>query len=215
MLRDTANGESYSVVILLTDQADVSAANSMADQDERGWYVYNTLTQHAARTQVDLKDFLKSAGVSYQSFWAANMIVATADRSLVDKLAARADVARVDSNAPTRWIEDPIVAKFGVTTREVNAPTAVESGVANVNAPAVWALGFTGQGIVIGNQDTGMRWSHNALKPKYRGWNGVTADHNYNWHDSIHSGGGSCGANAVVPVRRPWAWYAHHGDDSW
>jgi serine protease AprX len=199
VLRDTANGESTSIVILLTDQADLSAAYAMENQDARGWYVYNTLTEHAARTQVGLQDLLKSAGVSYQSFWAANMIVATADRSLVDKLAARADVARVDSNAPTRWIEDPVVGKFGVTTREVNAPTAVEWGVANVNAPAVWALGFTGQGIVIGNQDTGMRWSHNALKSKYRGWNGVTADHNFNWHDSIHSGGGSCGANAVEP----------------
>src|SRR5258705_2793752 len=199
VLRDTANGETTSIVILLTDQADVSAAYAMTDQDARGWFVYNTLTQHAARTQVGLKDCLKSAGVSYQSFWAANMIVATADRSLVDKLAARADVARVDSNAPARWIEDPIVEKFGVTTRDVNAPAAVEWGVANVNAPAVWALGFTGQGIVIGNEDTGMRWSHNALKPKYRGWNGVTADHNFNWHDSIHSGGGSCGANAVAP----------------
>ena len=52
---------------------------------------------------------------------------------------------------------------------------------------------------MVGNEDTGMRWDHNALKPKYRGWNGVTADHNFNWHDSIHSGGGSCGANAVAP----------------
>lgn len=199
VFQDTANGESASIVILLSDQADLSAAYAMQDQDARGWYVYNTLTQHAARTQAGLQDFLKSEGVNYQSFWAANMIVATANRSLVDKLAARADVARVDSNAPTRWIEDPVVEKFGVTTNQVNAPSAVEWGVANVNAPAVWALGFTGQGIVIGNQDTGMRWTHNALKPKYRGWNGVTADHNFNWHDSIHSGGGSCGANAVAP----------------
>jgi subtilisin family serine protease len=199
VFQDTANGESASIVILLSDQADLSAAYAMQDQDARGWYVYNTLTQHAARTQAGLQDFLKSEGVNYQSFWAANMIVATANRSLVDKLAARADVARVDSNAPTRWIEDPVVEKFGVTTNQVNALSAVEWGVANVNAPAVWALGFTGQGIVIGNQDTGMRWTHNALKPKYRGWNGVTADHNFNWHDSIHSGGGSCGANAVAP----------------
>lgn len=199
VFQDTANGDSASIVILLSDQADLSAAYAMQDQDARGWYVYNTLTQHAARSQVGLQDFLKSEGVSYQSFWAANMIVTTANRSLVDKLAARADVARVDSNAPTRWIEDPLVEKFGVTTNQVNAPNAVEWGVANVNAPAVWALGFTGQGIVIGNQDTGMRWTHNALKPKYRGWNGVTADHNFNWHDSIHSGGGSCGANAVAP----------------
>ena len=39
----------------------------------------------------------------------------------------------------------------------------------------------------------------NALKPKYRGWNGTTADHNFNWHDAIHSGGGSCGPNTVAP----------------
>ncbi len=26
-----------------------------------------------------------------------------------------------------------------------------------------------------------------------------TADHNFNWHDSIHSGGGTCGVNSVVP----------------
>ena len=112
MLADTADGKSASVVILLADQADVSAAYRMKDQDARGWFVYNTLTQHAARTQADLQAFLTARGVSYQSFWAANMIVATADRSLVESLAARADVARIDSNRPARWIEDPEVANF-------------------------------------------------------------------------------------------------------
>ena len=43
------------------------------------------------------------------------MLVANADRQLVDALAARTDVARVDSNMPTRWIENPEVAKFGIT----------------------------------------------------------------------------------------------------
>jgi len=199
VLADTADGKTTSVVIMLSDQADVSAAYSIRDQDARGWYVYKALTEHAARTQVGLQSFLKSEGVGYQSFWIANMIVATADRPLVEKLVARADVARVDSNAPTRWIEDPVVEKFGVTERNSNTPDAAEWGVANVNAPAVWALGFTGQGIVIANEDTGMRWTHSAIKPKYRGWNGVTADHNFNWHDSIHSGGGSCGFNSVAP----------------
>ncbi|MFL6543095.1 MAG: S8 family serine peptidase, partial [Chthoniobacterales bacterium] len=33
----------------------------------------------------------------------------------------------------------------------------------------------------------------------YRGWNGATADHNFNWHDSIHSNGGVCGANSAQP----------------
>jgi serine protease AprX len=199
VLADTADGNNASVVILLADQADVSAAYGMKDQDARGWFVYNTLTHHAARTQAGLQAFLTAQGAIYQSFWAANMIVATAGRSLVDSLAARADVARIDSNKPARWIEDPEIANFGVTARSPNVPGAVEWGVMNVNAPSVWAMGFTGQGMVVGDLDTGMSWTHNALKPKYRGWNGTTADHNFNWHDAIHFGGGTCGPNTVAP----------------
>jgi serine protease AprX len=199
VLAETADGAIASVVILLADQADVSAAYEMKDQDARGWFVYNTLTQHAARTQVDLKTFLQAKGVSYQSFWAANMIVATADRSLVEALASRAEVARVDSNKAARWIEDPEVANFATSFSGPTAPNTAEWGVLNVNAPAVWAMGFNGTGMVVGDLDTGMRWTHNALKPKYRGWNGVAADHNYNWHDAIHSGGGVCGANTLAP----------------
>ena len=196
VLADTADGRSASIIILLADQANVDAGYGIRDQDAQGWFVYNSLTQHAARTQIGLKNFLNSRGVTYQSFWVVNMLVATADRALVEALAGRPDVVRVDSNRPTHWIEDPSIANFGVTP---GTPTAPEWGVQNVNAPQVWAMGFTGQGIVIGNQDTGMRWTHNALKPHYRGWNGTTADHNFNWHDSIHSGGGICGPNNLAP----------------
>jgi serine protease AprX len=199
VLADTADGKSAPVVIFLADQADVRAAYEMKDQDARGWFVYNTLTQHAARTQADLQTFLTMRGSGYQSFWVANMIIATADRSLVEALAARADVARVDSNRPARWIEDPEIADFKDASASPDGTNAIEWGVNNVNAPAVWAQGFTGQGIVIGGQDTGIRWTHGALKPKYRGWDGAAADHNFNWHDSIHSGGGNCGANTMAP----------------
>ena len=35
--------------------------------------------------------------------------------------------------------------------------------------------------------DTGVRWTHNAIKRQYRGFDASTgtADHNYNWHDGI------------------------------
>src|SRR5262245_26862379 len=196
VLAETSGGSATPVVVFLRDQADVSAAHGMKDSDARGWYVYSTLTGHAERTQAGLRAFLRARGVSFQSFWAANMIVATADRALVALLAARDDVARVDSNRPIRGIEDPIVAAGRL------APDALESvewGVNNVNAPSVWAMGFTGQGIVIGGQDTGIRWTHAALKGHYRGWNGTTADHNFNWHDAIHSDGGFCGPDSPFP----------------
>lgn len=202
---DTSKGKKAEVVILLADQADVSAAYDIKDEDERGWFVYNTLTTHAAVTQADLQSFLTAEDVKFRSFWVANMLVATVDASLVDRIAERADVARVDSNRPTRWIETPELANEKDATRSLDAPAAIEWGVTNVKAPDVWAAGFNGQGIVIGELDTGVRWTHNVLKPKYRGWNGTTADHNFNWWDSIHAEilpgptPNPCGLNLVVP----------------
>src|SRR6476469_5329366 len=188
------------VVIMMAEQADVSAAYAMKDQDARGWFVYNTLTQHATRTQAVLRAELDARGVRYQSFWAANMIVANADQALIESLAARDDVARIDSNRAMRSIEPPEMTGSNRATTAPETPNAVEWGVQNVNAPAVWAMGITGTGIVIGDQDTGARWTHNALKPKYRGWDGATFDHNYNWHDAIHdSMGNPCGNDSPFP----------------
>ncbi len=199
VVADTTDGKRASVIIFLADQADVSAAYAIKDEDARGWFVYNTLTEHAGRTQSDLISFLLHRGVEYQAFWIANMVVARVDLALAEEIAARPDVARVDSNRPARWIEDPAIADFHDSTIKGDVPFTTEWGVNNVNAPAVWAMGYTGQGMIIANQDTGTRWTHNSIKPKYRGWNGTTADHNFNWHDAIHSGGGSCGPDTIVP----------------
>lgn len=199
VVADTADGRRASVIILLADQADVTVAYEMKDHDARGWYVYNTLTQHADRTQADIKEFLTARGVEFKSFWIANMLVASVDQMLAEEIASRSDVVRVDTNRPARWIEDPAIADFRDSTNRGETPFTTEWGVNNVNAPSVWTMGFTGQGMIIANQDTGTRWTHNAIKQKYRGWNGTTADHNFNWHDSIHSGGGSCGPDTVAP----------------
>lgn len=198
-IQDTDSGAVSSLVILMADQADVSAAYEIEDQEQRGWFVYRTLSEHAKTTQADLIAKLKGLGVRYRSFWAANMIVADVDRVTAVLIAGRSDVALIDSNRPARWIEDPEIAKSYTDNSKSLSPETIEWGVANVNAPAVWNLGFNGSGIVVGGLDTGIRWTHNAIKTKYRGWNGTTADHNYNWHDAIHSGGGVCGADTTAP----------------
>jgi serine protease AprX len=196
VLRDTAGGRQASFVINLKEQADLSAAYGMKNQDARGWYVYRTLRKTAARTQAPIKSMLASRGVGNRSFWVANAIIATGDRSLVNALAARSDVKSIESNDRANWLKS---VDAPAPKKTIDSPDTVEPGINQVHAPAVWALGYTGQGIVIANQDTGMRWTHNAIKPHYRGWDGQTADHNYNWHDSIHSGGGICSPNHMFP----------------
>ncbi len=195
VLDDTVNGKSTQFIALMVEQADVSKAYAMRDQDARGWFVYNSLRATADRSQMGLKAALDARSIGYKSYWAANMLVVSGDRSLVDTLAARGDVRAIESNRAFKGIDDSASGPSSIVRR----PSSVEWGVQNVNAPQVWAMGFTGQGIVIADQDTGMRWTHNAIKPHYRGWDGTTADHNYNWWDAIHSGGGSCGANNQAP----------------
>ncbi|HEU0209641.1 MAG TPA: S8 family serine peptidase [Candidatus Udaeobacter sp.] len=199
VLAEASSANNASVIILLREQADVSAAYAIKDQDARGWYVYNTLRQHAERTQQSLRAFLDARHISYQPFWAANMIAASVDRADLESLAAREDVARIDSNVATRSIEEAELNHAMPTQSRINAPASVEWNVTNVNAPQLWAQGFTGVGIVVGVIDTGVRWTHSALRSQYRGWNGSSADHNFNWHDAIHSSGGPCGANSAQP----------------
>jgi serine protease AprX len=209
VLLDTANGQDASFVVLLNDQADLSDASSIADQDARGWYVYNALKEKAAATQGPILDLLDARGAPHRSFWIANMITSEGDRSLVEDLAERTDVKVIETNRSTDALdgEDEVES-----TDDGNAVEATEQGVTNTQSPSLWTLGFKGQGIVVANQDTGMRWTHAALRTHYRGWiSGTTADNNYNWHDSIHaridgSDGGtaspatnSCGYNLVAP----------------
>ena len=42
-------------------------------------------------------------------------------------------------------------------------------------------------------------WQHPALRGHYRGWNGTSADHNYNWWDAVHADLSGDGANPCTP----------------
>jgi len=209
VLVETAEGRQASFIVFLGDQADLSVAHTIKDPDTRGWYVYLKLKEHADASQAPIKAALAEAGVPYTSFWAANMIVVEGDRGVVEAMAARQDVAAIEPNSVIDGIKGEEAPE---TTDEGNEVAAPEAGVTNVQAPLLWGQGFKGQGIVVANQDTGMRWTHAALRTHYRGWLGGTdADHNYNWWDSIHAritnadGGtasgpnNSCGYNLQAP----------------
>jgi subtilisin family serine protease len=75
----------------------------------------------------------------------------------------------------------------------------VEWNISHIRADLAWSAGFTGQGVVIGGQDTGYDWDHPALINQYRGWDGSTANHNYNWHDAIDVSNASCLGNSPEP----------------
>lgn len=182
-------------IVFLGDQADLSQAANLPTKLEKGRWVYRTLSRKATKTQAPLVRFLKQRGVEYRAYWIANMIWVRADRTILKLIAQRFDVANVFAN-PKVKLEAP---RIEPNVKGEIVPQAIEWNISHVNAPDVWAAGVTGQGAVVGGQDTGYQWDHPALKNQYRGWDGDNADHDYNWHDAIHSGGGVCGADSPIP----------------
>ena len=198
VIEHTANGQEAEFFVVLPDQADLSGAATLPTKNEKGRYVRDALWNRSQATQGPLLQWLRERGLEHRSFYIINAILVKGSREIAETLAARPDVARVEGN-PHIQNSLPQPGPTAEAPSQPGAPNAIEPGINYTHAPQVWALGFNGQNIVVASADTGVRWTHNALKPHYRGWNGVTADHNYNWHDSIHSGGGACGPNSPQP----------------
>jgi len=193
-LRERSETGPTEVLIVLEGQADLSGVELATTRAERGQLVFERLRRHAERSQASLRRMLRGRGVEHRPFWIVNAIWARADAALIADVARRQDVARVESNPR---VPSALPRPDGTSGRLRRA--GVEWNVLKVEADAVWALGFTGSGVVIGGQDTGYDWTHPALRPSYRGWDGFSADHAYNWHDAIHTGGGPCGHDALAP----------------
>ena len=180
VLAETGNGSETEALIVLSTQADLSPAYTLSSKLEKGYFVVNALKTVAGRTQGPIIQVLKQRGIPYQSFFIVNMIKVTGDRNLMETLAARADVARIEAN--------PLIKNTlpNPDDRQLSfRPDGIEWNVARVKAPDVWALGFHGEGRVVSGADTGVQWDHPALKNHYRGWDGQQANHDYNWDDAV------------------------------
>jgi serine protease AprX len=178
VMADTEGGRQTEALVVLREQANLAPAANLASKAAKGRFVVDALRTVANRSQGALRASLDQRGVPYQPFYIVNMIKVSGDRALMLDLAARADVERIVANPAVR-------ASLPVQTGVDVSPDAVEWNVTRVKAPNVWALGFRGEGQVVADADTGVDWDHPSLKAHYRGWNGVSADHDFNWHDAI------------------------------
>ena len=208
VIQHTANGQKVEFFVVLADQADLRGAATLATKVEKGRYVYDSLRNKSQATQGPILQWLRQRQIEHRSFYIVNAILVKSTREVAEALAARPGVARVEGNPhiqnnlpqPETPAQGAAVSGSPTSPEKSQRPSTIEPGIAYTHAPDVWALGFRGQGITVAGADTGQRWTHDALKPHYRGWNGVTADHNYNWHDSIHDSiSNPCGNDSPFP----------------
>src|SRR4029077_7222302 len=199
VIERTANGQNAEFFVVIADQADLSGAMNLATKAEKGRYVYEELRNKSQATQGPVLQWLRERGIEHRSFYIVNAVLVKGSREVADALASRQDVARIEGNPHIQNSLSESAAFVGGLSLPHTVDT-VEPNITYTHAPDVWALGFRGQGITVGGADTGERWTHNALKPQYRVWDGVAADHDDNWHDAIHdSVGNPCGNDSPFP----------------
>jgi subtilisin family serine protease len=198
----TASDGQATFFVLLAEQADLSAATTIKDWQAKGRWVFQTLTSTAHRSQSSLRNKLTRDSLAghvshWQPFWIVNAIAVRGDSRAVATLARQPEVARI---LPEIKLEPPAVSLTNPDQAAKTSPTSPEWNVAQINADDVWALGYTGTGMILANVDTGVDYTHPALVRQYRGNLGQESNgpfqHDYNWFDPFWG--------TLAPQALPW-----------
>lgn len=166
---DTASTVSeFAVLVKLKKPADKVVAKepfNLESRHARTAKVIQSLRFEAESSQSDLKATLalkESSGRARgtKPFWIFNGFAVTATADTIRELAARNDVAAV--------VPDRIFTLAAVAV-DSSVPTDSSWNLDRIGARLLWNKGFTGQGVVVANMDTGVDISHSALGSKWRG----------------------------------------------
>jgi hypothetical protein len=168
-------------IVKFAQQADLSPAYAMSWGD-RGWFVYNTLTEVAKNSQADSIAKLDSLGLRYQTFIAGNELYVWGGN--LDAALMLAELPEVEFIQATRtYYIDPIVDTVNPVLSTTWAgdllannlsfdltPDAITDwGITDTKADQFWSqYGIQGDGMVVANIDTGVQWNHPALDQAFK-----------------------------------------------
>ncbi len=155
-------------VIEIAEKADLSQAYTISDWNERGWFVYNSLREVAARTQKPVIEILEKQGVKYQSFFAGNEIaVFGSSLGVLSVITALDSVTHV--RYPRTATVDPGFLSIQPSTVPQVSINALDWGITDTNADDFWStFGLQGDGLIVANIDTGVQWDHPALDQSFK-----------------------------------------------
>jgi hypothetical protein len=163
--------------VILKSQADLGQANSIVNYAERRRFAYQALVEHADFTQGGLRKTLDNLGIQYSPYYLVNALEVPENPLLRLYLASRPEVDRILESPRLRPLPEPLEESPGY----LDAPKQPEWNLTLIHADQVWnELGVSGEGIIVGQSDSGVQVDHPELADSYRGKDG---DHNYNWYD--------------------------------
>lgn len=163
--------------VILKDQVDLSDAVEIDDLEARRSFAFRTLVAHADDTQRDLRTTLDRLGIGYQAYYLVNGLSVDGGPLLSLWLRSRPEVDRVLHNPVLRPLRAPSPEARGGAEPPSHTPWNLEL----IGADRVWRdFGVTGEGVIIGQSDSGIDGKHPELAGAYRGR--IDGD-DYNWYD--------------------------------
>jgi subtilisin family serine protease len=172
-LRQSDDATQVQVIIVMKDQVDVNAMHTAfravrASKDERHFSVVTALQSKAAATQRSILEYLAAQATvgavgQYEPMWIVNMVLATVTKRVILDLAGREDVGMIYEDGVLE-LDAPV--EFGLASSQ---PGAAEPNLRAINAHRLWELGYTGQGMLVMNIDTGVNGAHPGLAARWRG----------------------------------------------
>jgi len=142
--------------------------DQQTDLKQRPKIVNRALKNQADNSQKQVLNFLKKNTLSndyYHPFWIINIIVAVVDPSIIKDLFQFSNIQSIKIENNKFIAHDD----FEISETSNRTPNGVENGLIAINAPSMWALGYTGRGRLAYNYDTGVWPSHPAFSKRFIG----------------------------------------------
>ena len=230
-----AQNNKVKINIVLTEQSDANELMRKADifqtKAERRDFVVSTLKHQAAESQANLIETLgileKEGSVEeIRSLWIVNSVICYANEEAIYEISHRKDIMTIYRCEEFQCLEDEYVTSYGyANSREV------AENIVKVNADQVWALGYTGEDVLVALIDTGANLNHADLQGQL--WDGGAEypNHGYDFyqHDNDPSdthghgthvagtivGNGTSGTQTgVAPGAKIMVLKVFHGEDN-
>jgi subtilisin family serine protease len=136
--------------------------------ENRRDFVKSELKTFSSQSQSDLQNYLLEKAqlnkvIEGHNFWITNVISCSATKEIIHELNQRSDIESIDHDEIRYMLFENETA--APAEPNLSRGTAeITNNVIKVNAPAVWDLGYTGQGVVVAVLDVGVNYNHVDLK---------------------------------------------------
>ena len=173
-LKNSSASDYLKVNVVFTNQIHYGLINAQfklnnTPLSERAKTVIRKSMNLAESSQASCINFLKNNSNkvrAYHSLWIINMMTIEATKEIIEQLTMNSEIDYLEEY--NHFTVKPIEIMLGesVNSKSVGG---IEPGLAAINAPALWAMGYTGKGRKYLNYDTGMWTEHPALTDAWLG----------------------------------------------